>query len=98
MIGLGWSFLRAGASGIVVSHWTVDDASAARLMVAFHRHLAEGVEPVRALALASRELKASSPEYRHPMHWAPFVIVVRPEIATARAREDRGRARATPHG
>lgn len=79
IIGLGWSFLRAGASGIVVSHWTVDDVSAARLMVGFHRKLSEGADPVRALAAASRELASTSTEYRHPMHWAPFVIVLRPE-------------------
>lgn len=83
VIGLGWSFLRAGARGIVVSHWTVDDASAARLMIAFHRKLADGTDPVRALALASRELAASSTEYAHPMHWAPFVIVLRPQVPGA---------------
>jgi CHAT domain-containing protein len=78
VIGLGWSFLRAGARGIVVSHWTVEDASAARLMIAFHRRLAAATDPVRALAEAAREIQSLGPEYRHPAHWAPFVIVLRP--------------------
>ncbi len=84
VIGLGWSFLRAGASGVVASHWTVDDASSARIMVAFHRRLADGDDPVRALSLASREIRKASPEYAHPRHWAPFVIVLRPEGVRSR--------------
>ena len=54
VIGLGWAFLRAGAHGIVVSEWTVDDVAAAKLMVDFHRHLHARTEPITALSLARR--------------------------------------------
>lgn len=78
VIGLVGSFFRAGARAVVASYWTVSDDATARLMIAFHRHLADGEEPVRALALASRELPAERPEYADPVYWAPFTIQLRP--------------------
>jgi CHAT domain-containing protein len=75
VVGLGWAFLRAGARGIVVSRWTVDDAVSAKLMVAFHRRLHAGVEPVRALAEARREARTLEP---HPGYWAAFDLVLSP--------------------
>ncbi|HKQ59882.1 MAG TPA: CHAT domain-containing protein, partial [Candidatus Polarisedimenticolaceae bacterium] len=75
VVGLGWALLRGGAGAVVVSLWTVDDASAAKLMLAFHGHLRDGAEPVAALAAASRELARAR---RHPAYWAPFVVVLRP--------------------
>jgi CHAT domain-containing protein/tetratricopeptide (TPR) repeat protein len=80
VVGLGWAFLRAGAGAIVVSRWTVDDAASARLMVAFHEGLRDGVDPVHALAGARRELAARK---EHPAYWAPFVIVLSPGQARA---------------
>ncbi|MCP3981561.1 MAG: CHAT domain-containing protein [bacterium] len=76
VVGLGWAFLRAGARGIVVSQWTVDDVASARLMIEFHRRLRDGAEPVGALAGAQRELRAT---YPHPRFWAPFSVVLRPD-------------------
>lgn len=73
VVGLSWAFLRAGAHGVVASLWTVEDASTTELMVNFHRNLAGGVDPVKALSLAQRSVAASR---RHPVHWAPFVIVL----------------------
>lgn len=75
VIGLGWAFLQAGARGIVVSQWTVDDVASAKLMIAFHARLREGDDPVRALTRARRELEREHP---HPSLWAPFVVVLRP--------------------
>jgi CHAT domain-containing protein len=76
VVGLGWAFLRAGAGAVVVSHWVVDDAAAARLMIAFHERLRAGDDPVAALAAARRELAGRHP---HPAYWAPFVVLLRPE-------------------
>jgi CHAT domain-containing protein len=75
IVGLGWSFLVAGADAVVASRWSVDDAVSARLMVAFHRGLASGLDPVEALGRASRETAREHPD---PSYWAPFAIVVRP--------------------
>jgi CHAT domain-containing protein/tetratricopeptide (TPR) repeat protein len=76
VVGLSWAFLRAGAMGIAASLWSVEDASTARLMVAFHRHWKAGRDPVSALALAQRELSDS---VRHPAYWAPFVLILSPQ-------------------
>ncbi|UCF66427.1 MAG: CHAT domain-containing protein [Acidobacteriota bacterium] len=76
IVGLRWAFLRAGARGVVASHWTVDDVATAKLMIELHERLQRGVDPIRALALASRQIAA---EKTHPAFWAPFVIVVRPD-------------------
>ncbi len=75
VISLGWAFLVAGARGVVVSQWTADDASTARLMVAFHRELAKGSEPLEALAEARRSV---AERYPHPRHWAAFDLFLRP--------------------
>ena len=65
----------AGARGIVVSHWSAEDMSSARLMVEFHRRLREGIDPVRALGDARREMSNETP---HPARWALYDIVLRP--------------------
>ena len=75
VVGLARSFMEAGAAGIVVTHWPVDDAAAARLMVEFHRQLADGRSPATALAVARRSRRA---EGDLPRDWAPFEIVLRP--------------------
>jgi CHAT domain-containing protein len=75
VVGLGWAFLRAGALGVVVTLWSVDDEASARLMVAFHRRLRDGVEPVRALSEARREMASDGAD---PSTWAPFAIVLSP--------------------
>jgi CHAT domain-containing protein len=79
VVGLGWAFLRAGAGGVLVSLWSVEDSATAELMTAFHRGLRDGLDPVAALSGAQRRVAA---ERFHPAYWAPFVLVLRPEIAS----------------
>jgi CHAT domain-containing protein/tetratricopeptide (TPR) repeat protein len=75
LIGLTRAFLYAGAPRVVVSLWSVDDASTADLMVAFYRGLERDGGTVEALRRAKLELiDAGLP----PGHWAPFVLVGRP--------------------
>ena len=74
-VGLAWAFLAAGASGVVVSQWLVDDDATARLMAAMYAGLAGGMAPAAALRQAQLDLAASSP---HPYRWAPFVYVASP--------------------
>jgi CHAT domain-containing protein len=76
VVGLSWAFLRAGARGVAASLWSVEDRSTAELMVALHRNLKSGHDPVRALALAQRELAATR---THPAYWAPFVVILGPQ-------------------
>ncbi|MDQ7006145.1 MAG: CHAT domain-containing tetratricopeptide repeat protein [Acidobacteriota bacterium] len=72
VVGLGRAFLDAGARGVLVSLWPVADRSTARLMVAFHRALAAGATPPRALLEARRELSRS---HRGAARRSPFVLL-----------------------
>jgi len=74
-VGLAWAFLAAGASGVIVSQWLVDDDATARLMSALYAGLAEDLGPAEALRQAQLTLASSSP---HPYRWAPFVYVAAP--------------------
>jgi CHAT domain-containing protein len=78
-VGLAWAFLAAGASGVVVSQWLVDDDATARLMPAMYANLADGMVPAEALRQAQLTTAARSP---HPYRWAPFVYVASPSVAS----------------
>jgi CHAT domain-containing protein len=71
----------AGAPTTVVSQWKVRSDSTAQLMIEFHRQLksrprgsATDNSAARALRSAALKLKSDS-RYRHPFHWAGFIIV-----------------------
>lgn len=75
VIGLARGFLGAGARSLLVSLWTVHDASAAALMNQFYTHLTEGpTAGYPAAALRSAQMDAIR-EQRHPYFWAPFFVV-----------------------
>ncbi len=74
LIGLSRGFFAAGAPGLLVSLWTVDDASTADLMRHFYLHLRMGGAPAAALRSAQRALLARRP---HPFFWAAFVLMGR---------------------
>jgi len=79
IVGLSWAFLGAGCPRTVATQWRVGSASAARLMIAFHRRMAR--EP--RIANVARSLRAAQLEmlrdrrYAHPYYWAGFVLVGR---------------------
>lgn len=70
LVGLPRAFLAAGAGGIVVNLWQVDDESARRLMTRFHERLRTETP---AAALRSAQLQVMS-DHPHPYHWAPAVM------------------------
>ncbi len=74
-VGLAWSFLAAGARGVVVSQWLVSDTVTVELMTAFYRALADGSVPAAALRTARSSIARRHP---HPYHWAPFSYVASP--------------------
>ncbi|MBD8869508.1 CHAT domain-containing protein [Nocardioides donggukensis] len=78
-VGLAWSFLAAGAAGVVVSQWLVDDATTLELMVEMYRHIADGEPTPSALAAAQRLVASHHP---HPYHWAAFSYVSAPPVRT----------------
>lgn len=74
LIGLARGFFSAGAPALLVSLWTVDDASTAQLMTAFYTGLRSGERPATALRQAQCRLLQ---EYPHPFFWSPFVLLGR---------------------
>jgi len=76
LIGLTRAWQYAGARTVVSSQWKVSDASTAALMVAFHKHLLEGMERDEALRLAMVDVAGDkSGRWSSPYHWAAFVLV-----------------------
>lgn len=74
LMGLARGFFAAGAPSLVVSLWTVDDATTAELMHTFYTRLCAGDRPSAALRHAQRTLMRTHP---HPFYWAPFVLMGR---------------------
>lgn len=74
LIGLARGFFAAGAPALLVSLWTVDDASTAALMANFYGRLRAGDTPATALRAAQCALLREQP---HPFYWAPFVLMGR---------------------
>jgi CHAT domain-containing protein len=73
-MGLTHAFLSAGASGVVVSLWSVDDRATAVLMERFYRGLlAGGLPPAEALRQAQLALRRE-PRWSAPFYWAGFVL------------------------
>ncbi len=74
LIGLTRGFLAAGASSVVVSLWTVDDATTAQIMTDFYTLLRAGVSPAAALRQAQLIALQTHP---HPFFWAAFALIGR---------------------
>jgi tetratricopeptide (TPR) repeat protein len=67
VVGLPRAFLRAGASGVIVNHWPVDDSAAVDLMTDFHRR-STTVDPLSALRDAQLNMLRTNPDV---YLWAP---------------------------
>lgn len=73
-MGLTHAFLSAGASGVVVSLWSVDDRATAVLMERFYRGLlVGGLPPAEALRQAQLALWRDR-RWSAPFYWAGFVM------------------------
>jgi CHAT domain-containing protein len=80
MLGLSRAFLTSGAARVIVSGWEVNDLSTADFMKTFYTFLRENIPPAEALRQAKLSLlHSSSPAYRHPYYWAPFILLGRPD-------------------
>ncbi len=77
--GLVRAFRIAGARQVLMSLWSLGDASAREFMVRFYRTWLDGSKP-KDLAVALREtqrsfIKDDDRRLRDPNAWAPFVLV-----------------------
>jgi CHAT domain-containing protein len=80
--GLARSFFYAGARALMVTHWAVNDQTAAYLVADMLRRLREQPTAGIAEALRATELgmldgagKDLNPEVAHPFYWAPFAVI-----------------------
>lgn len=68
--------IAAGVPGIIGSLWDVRDATAAEVLVSFHRHYHEGMDAAAALQAAQLEmLRSSNAGLASALTWAPFQAI-----------------------
>jgi CHAT domain-containing protein len=80
--GLARSFFYAGARALMVTHWAVNDQTAAFLVADMLRRMRDHPAMGVAEALRTTELgmidgagKDLNPAVAHPFYWAPFAII-----------------------
>ncbi len=74
IIGLTRAIIYAGAKNMVVSLWSVADASTSQLMIEFYKNTLNNQSYAQALANAKRTMLAGG-NYAEPYYWAPFVLI-----------------------
>jgi tetratricopeptide (TPR) repeat protein len=72
LLGLVRGLLYAGAQGVLVTLWDVNDQSTAEFMKLFYEHLKTNPNKAQAAQHATAEIRK---KYAHPFYWAPFVLV-----------------------
>ena len=72
LLGLVRGLLYAGARGVLVTLWDVNDESTAEFMKVFYQPCA--LMETRRLR-CSRRWRKSGRRYAHPYYWAPFLLV-----------------------
>jgi CHAT domain-containing protein len=72
---LGRGFARRGAPALVMSLWSIDDATTAELLNATYDGLAAGSGPAAALFAAGNNYRTNvtNPRFGHPYYWAGLV-------------------------
>jgi CHAT domain-containing protein len=70
--GLRRALVIAGAEGLVMSLWQVDDLATRDLMAGYYARLKAGKARSSALRDVQREI-AGRAKYKHPYYWAAFV-------------------------
>lgn len=78
--GLARAFFYAGARGLMVTHWAVDDAAAALTVADALRRQQGGATSAAALRGAQLLIleeagRALPAAFAHPYYWAPFVLI-----------------------
>ncbi len=80
LAGLARAFFYAGARSLVVTHWTVDDATATRLVSQTLLNYEKNHNAGLATAMRDAQTKylddtRIDPPLKHPYYWAPFALV-----------------------
>ncbi len=72
LLGLKRGLLYAGALGVLLTLWDVNDQSTADFMKCFYGNLRGSSNKAEAAQKAMQEIRRERP---HPFYWAPFVLV-----------------------
>lgn len=72
LMGLKRGLLYAGAQGVMLTLWDVNDRSTADFMQLFYSALSSNRNKAEALQHAAGEIRRL---YPHPFYWAPFFLV-----------------------
>lgn len=76
VIGISRALVYAGAKRIVVSLWSVADASTSQMMAHFYERLVASERPNFAEALRASKVKMiREKDYPEPHYWAPFILL-----------------------
>ena len=80
IIGLSRALIYAGANNLVVSYWTVSDASTFQLMKDFYEAFPNGdqIDHYAPFLQAAKLKMIQTEEYAHPYYWAGFTMVGSP--------------------
>jgi len=71
--GLSRAFTYAGASGVLMSLWSIDDQASSQLMMRFYVHLKSSDSITEALQKTKVELIKSG-TLSHPYYWGGFIL------------------------
>jgi tetratricopeptide (TPR) repeat protein len=76
VMSIAHAFRYSGASGVVMSHWPVDDNSTYKIMSSFFENLSNGDGKSMALRKAKLDfISEAEPERKHPFYWASFTLI-----------------------
>lgn len=75
-LGLAGAAVKSGSRSVLATLWYIDDQSASRIMVDFHRRLLAGGGIHKAEALRQAQLAHLREDpIAHPRQWAPFILI-----------------------
>ncbi|MCP4441288.1 MAG: CHAT domain-containing protein [Aureispira sp.] len=76
ILSIARSFIYAGVPSLVVSLWSVNDASTSNIMQRFYSNLAQGSDKASALQEAKLTyIKNTKGVAAHPAFWSPFIQI-----------------------
>jgi len=74
VMGLSYSFLRAGARQVVSTLWSIDDAKSRELMIAFYKELMRNGGNAAAALRQGQLIVMRQPHSSAPYYWAGFEL------------------------
>ncbi|OGW38731.1 MAG: hypothetical protein A2Y97_12935 [Nitrospirae bacterium RBG_13_39_12] len=74
LVGLQRAFIKAGASSVLSSLWSVDDDSTAMLIIDFFNGYKTSQDKASALRASVLTLIDDAKGWEHPYYWAPFIL------------------------